>query len=700
MTPAFQTALILRASGFSVIPVKADKRPLIPWKEFQTRTPEETELQKWFARNGGIALCAGRVMCLDFDEKYSAGIFPRFVKRAEEVGLDYVVGDLMRQRTPSGGYHLVWQCEGLRLENQKLASRPATPEEKAKDPNVREFSMIETRGEGGYFLIAPSAGYTLEQGDWSSIPLISEDDRDALLSLARSFDERPPVEAVKEDTSPLGADISPCDDYDFRADIPALLRQHGWKAAGRSGKYWTRPGKDKGISASWDVVPGRLWVFSTSTAFNPNHVYKPYAVYAVLECAGDFARASSELRRQGFGGALPKKRQQPSIAEQLDKIGEPPGIEPTPSDPPAVEGADPHGQAPTTETEDDRIRRLLRARSFDPMKVPPPLRPILSLGGVVICTPGNLTAITAQAKVGKSALVSALTAASMTAPDADADCLTAVGYNVGGKALVYIDTEQAPDDFWHAVNRARRRARTDTMPDWLRAFTIADLPAQVGRKAVAIAMADAAEAHGGIHAVIIDGVADIVLDVNDAEECNGIVAELHGQAIRYDCAIICVIHKNPGSDKTRGHLGSQIERKAETNLTLEKDDEVTVVWSSKQRRAPIDRKTGPRFRWDEDLKMHVTANADSLAPSARVLEMLDLAQSVLKEGESLRWAQLINALTEARRTPNSTPAQRTVERWVTAMQKAQILTVFQGNYSLSKAATVTDTIPANVGSAA
>lgn len=683
MTPALQTALTLRNAGVSTIPVKADKRPLIPWKEYQSRTPDEAELQKWFARNTGIALCAGRVMCLDFDEKYSAGIFPRFVKRSEEVGLDYVVGELLRQRTPSGGFHLVWQCDGTRLDNQKLASRPATADEKAKDPNVREFSMIETRGEGGYFLIAPSPGYTLEQGDWSSIPLISEDDRDALLSLARSFDERPPVEAVKEDApSPLGSDISPCDDYDFRADIPALLRQHGWKPAGRSGKYWTRPGKEKGISASWDVVPGRLWVFTTSTAFEPNHVYKPYAVYAMLECGGDFSRASSELRRQGFGGALPKKKQQPSIAEQLDRIGEPPGIEPS-EDPPAVEGIDPHGQAPTNETEDDRIRRLLRARAFDPMKVPPPLRPIFSFGGVVICTPGNLTAITAQAKVGKSALVSALTAAAMTAPDSDADCLTAIGYNADGKALLYIDTEQAPDDFWHAVNRARRRARVDTMPEWLRAYTIADLPAQVGRKAVAIAMADAAEAHGGIHAVIIDGVADIVLDVNDAEECNGIVAELHAQAIRYDCAIICVIHKNPGSDKTRGHLGSQIERKAETNLTLEKDDEVTVVWSSKQRRAPIDKDSGPRFRWDEELKMHATVTVDGPRLTGKLGEYLELAETVLKPGESMTWKQLVSAMQDARATPDRRPVQTTVDRWIKAMKKAEIISVKMGQYSLN-----------------
>lgn len=660
MTPTLQVALNLRSAGISTIPVKADKRPTVEWRKYQNDTPTESELTRWFSKDSAIALIAGKVQCLDFDEKYSQGIFGRFCIRSEEVGLDYLLGELIRQKTPSGGFHLVWQCDGRKIKNLKLAEKS------------NHECMIETRGDGGYFLISPSANYTLESGDWSSIPTISEEDRDALLSLARSFDERPPAEAVgiqSDAPSPLGNEITPGDDYDFRADLPALLRSHGWKHAGGSGKYWTRPGKDKGISASWDVVPGRLWVFSSSTEFEPNHVYRPWHVYAVLECGGDFSRAASELRRQGFGGAPVAKK----------KTIESAGI----GEPPAIEGVDPHGNAPTVESEDDRIRRLLKARAFDPNKVPPPVRPVFTLGGIVICTPGNLTAITAQAKVGKSALVSAMTAAAMRPPEAEADCLTAEGYNAHGKALLYIDTEQSPDDFWHAVNRAKRRARVEKLPEWVRAHTIADLPAQIGRKALAIAMADYAELHGGVHSVIIDGVADLVLDVNDAEECNGFVAELHSLAIRYDCSIICVIHKNPGSDKTRGHLGSQIERKAETNLSMDKEDQVTVVWSEKQRRAPIEKKTGPRFRWDDELKMHVTASREENRPAAKVIELLDLAESVLKPGDSMTWKELVSALQEARSTPDKKPVQSTVDRWILAMKKAEILVLKFGSYQLN-----------------
>ena len=67
-----------------------------------------------------------------------------FQARAEETGLGGVVAELLRQKTPSGGFHLVWQCAGPQIRNVKLASK------------ANNEALIETRGDGGYFLISPS----------------------------------------------------------------------------------------------------------------------------------------------------------------------------------------------------------------------------------------------------------------------------------------------------------------------------------------------------------------------------------------------------------------------------------------------------------------------------------------------------------------------------------------------------------------
>ena len=97
---------------------------------------------------------------------------------------------------------------------------------------------------------------------------------------------------------------TPGDDYDTKADVPALLRRHGWTQAGRHG--WTRPGKTSGVSATWDHVPGRFFCFTSSTQLEANHVYRPWHLYAILEHGGAFSAAAAQLRRDGFGAPAPR----------------------------------------------------------------------------------------------------------------------------------------------------------------------------------------------------------------------------------------------------------------------------------------------------------------------------------------------------------------------------------------------------------
>ena len=482
--------------------------------------------------------------------------------------------------------------------------------------------------------------------------------------------ELPPAEPIIAEApsraEPCTEDVKPGDDFNRRGarDIPDILRSAGWTQVGQS-ENWTRPGKRGGVSATWNHGDCEALKVFTSNAppFEAGKAYGPFQVLTMLRHAGDFAASARELRTLGFG----TQRQRLSPAYEWADPPQIEGIGPTPT---PAEGESPPEPPPAKETEDDRIRRLLRERSFNPDLTPPPLRPIFMLGGVVISTPGNLTAITAQAKVGKSALVSALTAAAMTPDAMEADCLTAVGFNAHGRAMLYFDTEQSPDDFWHAVNRAKRRAKAEAVPGWLSAYSIADMPSRTSRRAIRLAMEDASLACEGVFAVIIDGVADLVADVNDAEECNGLVAELHALAIQHDCNIIGVIHKNPGSEKVRGHLGSQLERKAETNLNMEKDGDVTVVWSAKQRRAPIDKDTGPRFRWDDELKMHMTVAADTERPKAigKIMELHDMAVEAFNGAGSLRYVDLVKALIKTRDM-----SEPTAKRKIGEMRKNSIL---------------------------
>ena len=69
--------------------------------------------------------------------------------------------------------------------------------------------------------------------------------------------------------------------------------------------------------------------------------------------------------------------------------------------------------------------------------------------------------------------------------------------------------------------------------------------------------------------VVIDGVADLVSDVNNLEESNLCVQKIMEWSAKYNCHIMTVIHSNYGSDKPTGHLGSFLEKKTETQIQLE-----------------------------------------------------------------------------------------------------------------------------------
>lgn len=306
---------------------------------------------------------------------------------------------------------------------------------------------------------------------------------------------------------------------------------------------------------------------------------------------------------------------------------------------------------------------LVAERRFDINRPPPKIDPIFFINEITIATAGNLQTINAQVKSGKSAIINALMAAPMAREGADT--LGVRSENLRGFGLLHVDTEQSPEDHHAQVLRAMRRAEVEALPPWFWSFCLTGFDAPSVRRAVFELADQLAQVCGGMHSILLDGVADCVRDPNDAEECNEFIAALHALAIRLRCAIPGVIHQNPNSDKTRGHLGSQLERKAETNLRLDKVEEITEVWSEKQRRAPILKGTGPRFRWSDEAGMHISVQSGREArSSAQFNEAKELVAEVFKHRPAMPYAALVNGITEGLILSVPT-AKRRITTWIT-----------------------------------
>lgn len=296
------------------------------WKQYQTNAASETTVRRWFqsGRTGvGLFTGYGNLECLEFDD---LEIFDRFVEAASVFGLGELVDRVRHgysESSPGGGIHWLYRCEELD-GNTKLAERPRPTE---KNPEGRK-PLIETRGNGGWIVIAPSNGkvhpsggaYKLLSGGLESIATITPDEREALFALARSFDEIPeelppdavpdlretPARARKGGTPAPGGGfndggIRPGDDFNARAKLADVIGPLGWVRVHVSGgvEYWRRPGKEQGWSATWGKTKG-FRVFTSSSSLEAKSHSLLY-VYCKLYHGGEWNKCIKELVKQGYG---------------------------------------------------------------------------------------------------------------------------------------------------------------------------------------------------------------------------------------------------------------------------------------------------------------------------------------------------------------------------------------------------------------
>ena len=74
----------------------------------------------------------------------------------------------------------------------------------------------------------------------------------------------------------------------------------------------------------------------------------------------------------------------------------------------------------------------------------------------------------------------------------------------------------------------------------------------------------------GIGFVVIDGIRDLLYDINSPSESVDLINDLMRWSSMHDLHIHTVLHLNKGDDNTRGHIGTELNNKAETILQVTK----------------------------------------------------------------------------------------------------------------------------------
>ncbi len=314
-------------AGLSIVPPAQDgsKRPMIHggggWKIYQQQRAGVALLKQWYDEKNnltGLGLVCGKVSggieCLDFDTRDA---WDEFWQMAEYCGVAPLLGRVWAgygELSPRGA-HLIYRCSEI-AGNTKLAR------------NTDGKAFIETRGEGGFVIIAPSNGtvhptggeYRRVSGAIATIVTITPEERKDLWELAKSMSLFvPPASTATESESVAGAgNGKPGDDFNRRARWGDVLEPHGWKKILTRGDttYWRRPEKNEGISATTGYAgTDYLYVFTTSTGFDSERGYSKFSAYALLNHRGDFKAATRELGKHGYGEGPRKATPVPLINE-------------------------------------------------------------------------------------------------------------------------------------------------------------------------------------------------------------------------------------------------------------------------------------------------------------------------------------------------------------------------------------------------
>lgn len=559
MDKLLKHALNFNNKGYKIIFTTSNKRPVRSWKDFRENQTQEQIKEmhtKYASKIYGLAvLCVDGVEVIDIDAKYclDGTLTENYLKSViREIGAENA-DKLTLSMTQSGGAHLIYRTNIIE-GNQKLAQR-ATVE--GEEGNTRV--LIETRGEGGYFVVPPTPNYEFDNVSIDGFaPLVPDAWRKAFIDCAKQFDELDTNHQTKTvaptPPSVQGAHLTTIEAFNENHTAFELLEAAGWQFAYTRGEndYLVRPGKKKrdGISAGYNNSKRLAYIFTTSSEFDGDRAYNAFQVYSVLNHNGDYSAAAKELYRAGYGERLSKTQ---DTEQQKTKavLGE---------------NKEDFGKAVAM----DDMERIYSQNRFSIRKKPKFVSYCLTYRDKVqkvfnVGAFGDLITITGAAKSRKSALGSSMVASALGGVEVLGFTLD----NATGRDIAYIDTEQTEAEHYKVQSRVYSQAGIGKDPNNYFAFTVGE----ESRINMLAFIAYLVKKHPNLGVLFIDGIVDLCEDYNDLKKASELVGFIKKIANKNNILIINVLHNARSTGDARGHLGTELINKSKAVIQVTKDQE-------------------------------------------------------------------------------------------------------------------------------
>lgn len=211
----------------------------------------------------------------------------------------------------------------------------------------------------------------------------------------------------------------------------------------------------------------------------------------------------------------------------------------------------------------------------------------------------NLSVLVAGAGVGKSSICESILA-SMLNPDCDS-----LGFKVqeSVQKAIFIDCERDYDLVDECTERMQRRANNQDEENKCLIAGVRECFTIKSKKEKITALVE----YFKPQLLLIDGIGDLVHAPNNEEETANIYLWLIQLITKYELSIITTIHPNSTSTKARGHLGSEMLRRAYGLLYVSENIDKTVKTISTQK-ARAGEHLKLSFKWSKEERNNITCD--------------------------------------------------------------------------------------------
>lgn len=314
--PSLDRCKRLLEDGFSLMPVKEDKVPMIKWDGLENKPLELDKFEQLYSAAGGIGIITGYdyLEVIDVDLKVFSTAQEKKQTWEELISLwrenifdfdeKFVV-----YKTKNEGFHIIYKSKRIK-GNSKIAKAEGHKE-----------ALIESRGTKGYIYIYD--GNSINDKTYSDVQFISDEDHKALWECCLFFNHIEEKEIIKPKSKDVKqydvAGLTCWDDYNEKVNIFDIIGDEFEIVKDIKDRYIIRRFGAKSAHSGYVYHnSGCLYLFSTGTAYPAEKLITPFAAYTFKNFAGDFSRSSKEIYSQGYGERQKPKTILTKSATSLD----------------------------------------------------------------------------------------------------------------------------------------------------------------------------------------------------------------------------------------------------------------------------------------------------------------------------------------------------------------------------------------------